>query len=219
MSADLPASPEAPAREAAPAGDEVPAAARRSTHGAVAETVGLVVYALVDWLVLMAPALAIELAADRGGIGDTRDLDLLAASTVIATVHAFIAARRLRWEEHMAARRADIWIASVDALVVLALATTLLVVIVLALFPDEHAALVNQGYPVVVLWILLQLTAVVLAEVTGRLVFRWLEPQAPHQPTLLDEALHHPPHELPHRPPLEPPHDPGHDPPRHPPGA
>jgi hypothetical protein len=205
VSAERPAS--APVRDAAPVGDEAqpgdeaPATARRSAHGAVAETVGLVVYAFIDWLVLMAPALAIELAADRGGIGDTRDLDLLAASTVIATIHAGIAARRLRWEEHMAARRADIWIASVDALVVLALATTLLVVIVLALFPDEHAALVNQGYPVVVLWIGLQLTAVVFAEITGRLVFRWLEPQAPHQPTLLDEALHHPPHEPPRDPP------------------
>jgi hypothetical protein len=220
VSADLPVTPavragdEASARPDA-AGDEHAAPPRRSSHGAVAETIGLVAYAVVDWLVLMAPALAVELAADRGGIGDTRDLDLLAASTVIATVHAFIAARRLRWEDHTAARRADIWIASVDALVVLALATTLLVVIVLALFPDEHAALVNQGYPVVVLWIGLQLTAVVLAEVTGRLVFRWLEPQAPHQPTLLDEALHHPPHDGP--PPR--PADPGEDPPRAPPGA
>lgn len=203
VSPDVPVSPEVPVSAEAPAnpdtavGPEAPAVARRSPHGAVAETVGLVVYALVDWLVLMAPALAIELAADRGGIGDTRDLDVLAASTVIATIHAGIAARRLRWEDHTAARRADIWIANIDALVVLALATTLLVVVVLASFPDEHAALVNLGYPVVLLWIGLQVTAVVLAEITGRLVFQWLEPQAPHQPTLLDEALHHPPHEPP----------------------
>jgi hypothetical protein len=47
---------------------------------------------------------------------------------------------------------------------------------VLASFPDEHAALANRGFPVVGLWLGIQLTAVVLAEATGRLVFWWLEP-------------------------------------------
>ena len=86
----------------------------------------MAVYAIVDWLVIMAPALAIEFAGDRGGLGDTEGLDLLSASAVIATIHAIVAARRLRDEERMAVRRADVWIASIDALVVLALGTTLL---------------------------------------------------------------------------------------------
>lgn len=159
-------------------------------RGSAAEAVGVVVYALVDWLVIMAPALAIELAADRGGIGDTEGLDLLAASAVIATVHAGLAARRLRFEERTAERRADIWIANLDALVVLALATTLLVLVVLVSFPDEHAALANRGFPVVLLWAGLQLVGVVLAEVTGRVVFRWLEPRAPHQPTVAEDVAH-----------------------------
>jgi hypothetical protein len=140
------------------------------------ELAGVAVYAIVDWLVIMAPALAIELAGDRGGLGDTEGLDLLGASALIATVHAIVAARRLRNEERMAVRRADVWIASLDALVVLALATTLLVLVGLVSFPDEHAALANRGYPVVLLWAGLQIVAVVLAEVAGRLVFRWLEP-------------------------------------------
>lgn len=140
------------------------------------ELAGVAVYALVDWLVIMAPALAIEFAGDRGGLGDTEGLDLLGASAVIATVHAIVAARRLRDEERMAVRRADAWIASIDALVVLALGTTLLVLVGLVSFPDEHAALANRGYPVVLLWAGLQIVAVVLAEMTGRLVFRWLEP-------------------------------------------
>lgn len=159
-------------------------------HGSPAEAVGVVVYALVDWLVIMAPALAIELAANRGGIGETQGLDLLLASLVIATVHAGVAARRLRFEERTAERRADIWIANIDALVVLALSTTLLVLVVLVSFPDEHAALANRGFPVVVLWAGLQLLGVVLAEVTGRVVFRWLEPQAPHQPTVVEDVAH-----------------------------
>jgi hypothetical protein len=141
------------------------------------EVAGVAVYAIVDWLVIMAPALAIEFAGDRGGLGDTEGLDLLGASAVIATIHAIVAARRLRDEERMAVRRADVWIASIDALVVLALATTLLVLVGLVSFPDEHAALANRGYPVVLLWAGLQIVAVVLAEVTGRLVFRWLEPR------------------------------------------
>jgi hypothetical protein len=140
------------------------------------ELLGVVVYAFVDWLVIMAPALAIQLSADRGGVGDIEGLDLLLASMLIATLHAVVAARRLRDEERIAVRGADVWIASLDALVVLALSTTLLVVAVLASFPDEHAALASRGFPVVALWVGIQLVAVVLAEATGRLVFWWLEP-------------------------------------------
>jgi hypothetical protein len=165
------------------------------------ELLGVVVYAFLDWLVIMAPALAIELSADRGGIGDTEGIDLLVASMLIATPHAFIAARRLRDEERIAVRGADVWIASLDALVVLALSTTVLVVVVLASFPDEHAALANRGFPVVGLWIGIQLTAVVLAEATGRLVFWWLEPhrgrrigrELEDEPPPLAEALDSPP--------------------------
>lgn len=159
-------------------------------HGSPAEAVGVVVYALVDWLVIMAPALSIELAANRGGIGETQGLDLLVASLVIATVHAGAAARRLRFEERTAERRADTWIANIDALVVLTLSTTLLVLVVLVSFPDEHAALANRGFPVVVPWAGLQLVGVVLAELTGRLVFRWLEPQARHQPMVVEDVAH-----------------------------
>lgn len=140
------------------------------------DRVAVVVYAAVDWLVIMAPSLAVKLAADRGGLGNSKGLDLLIASAAIATPHAVVAARRLRFEERTAVWRADIWIASIDALVVLALSTTLLVLAVLAVFADEHAALANRGFPVVVLWIGLQLLAVALAEVTGRVVFWWLEP-------------------------------------------
>ena len=160
----------------------------RRVRGSPAEAVAVVVYALVDWLVIMAPALAIQLAADRGGIGEADGADLLVASAVIATVHAGMAARRLRFEERTAERRADIWIASLDALVVLALGTTLLVLVVLVSFPDEHAALANRGFPVVLLWAGLQIGGVVLAEVTGRTVFRWLEPRAPHQPTVVEDV-------------------------------
>lgn len=138
--------------------------------------VAIVTYAFVDWLVIMAPSLAVKLAADRGGLGDSKGLDLIFASLAVATPHAVVAGRRLRNAERTAVWRADIWIAAIDALVVLALSTTLLVLVVLGVFAEEHAALANRGYPIVVLWIGLQLVAVVLAEATGRFVFWWLEP-------------------------------------------
>jgi hypothetical protein len=141
------------------------------------ELLGIVVYALVDWLVIMAPSLAIKVAADRGGMGTSTGLDLIIASAVVATPHALIAARRLRAEERLAVRRTDVWIAAVDALVVLALATTSLVLVIFVGFAEEHAILAERGFPVVALWVGLQLVAVALAELTARRVFRWLEPR------------------------------------------
>ena len=134
------------------------------------------VYAIIDFVVILAPALAFKLASDRGGLGDTKGMDLVVASAVLGSVHAVVAGRRLRREEHTATRRADIWIAAVDALVVLALAATLLPAVVLWGFAEEHASIANRGHPVVALWAGTQLVAIVLAELTGRAVFRWLEP-------------------------------------------
>ena len=59
----------------------------------------------------------------------------------------------------------------------LALAATLLPAVVLWGFAEEHASIANRGYPVVALWVGVQLVAVVLAELTGRVVFWWLEPR------------------------------------------
>ena len=134
------------------------------------------VYAGIDFLVIVAPALAVKVASDQGGMGDTKGLDLLVASAVLGAVHAVVAGARLHTEERTAVRRADMWIAAVDALVVLTVAATLLPAVVLWGFADEHASIANRGYPIVALWAGVQAVAVVLAEATGRLVFRWLEP-------------------------------------------
>ena len=134
------------------------------------------VYAAIDFAVILTPALALKVASDNGGMGDTDGLDLLIASTVLGIVHAVVAWSRLRDEEQIAVRRADMWIAAIDALVVLTLAATLLPVAVLWRFADEHASIANRGYPVVALWAGVQATAVALAEITGRAVFWWLEP-------------------------------------------
>jgi hypothetical protein len=140
------------------------------------DRVAAVVYGAVDLLVILAPAVALKLAADRGGMGDLNGMDLVLASAVLGVAHAIVAGSRLRSEERMAVRRADMWIAAADALVVLTLAATLLPITVLWGFADEHASMANRGYPVVALWFGVQLVAVGVAELTGRFVFWWLEP-------------------------------------------
>lgn len=140
------------------------------------------VYALIDFAVVVAPSLAVKIASDRGGMGDTEGMDLVAASTFIGFGHGLLAWSRLRSEERTAVRRADMWIAAVDSLVVLALGATLPLITVLYGFADEHASLADLGYPVVALWAGLQLLAVVMAEATGRIVFWWLEPHETRHP-------------------------------------
>jgi hypothetical protein len=140
------------------------------------------VYAATCFAAVLAPALAVRWAVFRSDIGGVAGRDIVAASVLVGAGHAAVAWTRLRCEKRTAARRSHIWIASLNALVVLALSASLLVLGVLVLFADEHAAIANRGLPVVVLWGGLQLVAVALAEMTGRLVFWWLEPHpAPHR--------------------------------------
>lgn len=140
-----------------------------------ADAVAPVLYGVIDLVVIVTPALVFKLASDRGGLGDTQGLDLVVASTVIGTLHGLVAAARLRSEERSAVRRADMWIAAVDSLAVLGLTATLLPAAVLWGFAEEHGSIAERGYPVVVLWVAVQLVAVAVAELVGRAVFRWLE--------------------------------------------
>jgi hypothetical protein len=140
------------------------------------------VYATACFCAVLAPALAVRWAVFRSDIAGVAGRDIVAASVLVGAGHAAVAWTRLRCERRTAARRSHIWIASLNALVVLALSASLLVLAVLRMFAAEHAAIVNHGLPVVTLWAGLQLVAVALAEATGRLVFWWLEPHpAPHR--------------------------------------
>jgi hypothetical protein len=140
------------------------------------------VYAAACFAVVLAPALAVRWAVFRSDIRGVAGRDIVAASVVVGAGHAWVAWTRLRCEERTAVRRSHIWIASLNALVVLALSSSLLVLGVLEHFAVEHAAIANRGIPVVGLWAGLQLLAVAMAEATGRAVFWWLEPHpAPHR--------------------------------------
>lgn len=140
------------------------------------------VYAVVCFAVVLAPALAVQWTVLRTDVGGVAGRDLVTASVLVGAGHAAVAWVRLRCEKRAAVRRSHIWIASLNALVVLALSASLLVLGVLEHYADEHAAFANRGLPVVALWAGLQLVAVALAELTGRLVFWWLEPHPePHR--------------------------------------
>jgi hypothetical protein len=139
-------------------------------------------FALAGFVVVLAPAVAVRSEEVlNAGVGSI-DEDVLAASAAIGAVHMVLAWRRLRDEERIAARRLHLWIASLNALVVLALSASVLLLLVLYLFPDEHASLANRGFPVFLLWAGVQGVAVLLAEATARFFFWWLEPHGPPTP-------------------------------------
>jgi hypothetical protein len=140
------------------------------------------VYAAACFAAVLAPALAVRWTVFRTDIVGVAGRDIVAASVVVGVGHAAVAWTRLRCEKRVAARRSHIWIASLNALVVLALSASLLVLGVLERYADEHAAIAHRGLPVVALWSGLQLVAVAMAEATGRVVFWWLEPHPePHR--------------------------------------
>ena len=152
--------------------DRQPDSARRQAVDLIAPPL----YALLCVAVLLSPAVAITLSSDRGGMREAADADLVVASALLGVGLAALSMWRLRSEEIRAVRRADMWIASIDSLVVLLFGATVLPLVVLWGFTDEHATMAQRGYPVVLLWSGVQLAAIALAEVVGRVVFWWLEP-------------------------------------------
>jgi hypothetical protein len=135
-------------------------------------------FALAGFVVILVPAIAVQSGVFNAGVG-SMDTDVLAASVAVGAVHMVLAWRRLRDEERTATRRLHLWIAALNALVVLALSASVLLLLVLYWFPDEHASLANRGFPVFLLWAGVQGVAVLLAEATARFFFWWLEPHRP----------------------------------------
>jgi len=132
--------------------------------------------ALAGFVIILAPPVAVRYAEVlNAGVGSIDD-DILAVCVAMGAVQMVLAWRRVRDQERIAARRLHVWIASLNALVVLALSASVLLLLVLYWFPDEHASLANRGFPVFVLLAGVQGVAILLAEATARLCFWWLEP-------------------------------------------
>jgi len=138
-----------------------------------------VAFAVVDFLVVLAPSLVLAGTARQGGLPRSHGLDLVAASALIGAVHAVIVWNRLRDETRHAHRIIDVWISEFDSLVVLAFGATMLLVVVLGGFAEQHSVMVNNGWPVIALWAGVQITAVFISELSGWFVFWWLEERTP----------------------------------------
>lgn len=142
----------------------------------VADTVVAGGLALVGFAVVLGPAVAVRWGTLHAGVGSLDD-DILVASMLVGVLHAVLAWNRLRDEERLPQRRLHLWIAALNALVVLALSASLLLLVVLVAFPDEHFTLGNRGFPFVTVWSGIQLVAVLLAEAIARVTFWWLDPR------------------------------------------
>ena len=143
-----------------------------------ASGLGAGLLAAVDFGVIMAPSVVLVVTANQGGMPNTHGLDLFVASGLVAAVHARVVWGRLRDEVSHAGRVVDVWLAAFDSLVVLALGVTGLLLFILGGFAEQHAALINRGWPVLALWTGILILAVAISEFTGRCIFRWLEPPA-----------------------------------------
>ena len=137
---------------------------------------GVAVFAALHLLVIAGPAVVLALAADKGGLPQWHGLDLVVVSLVIGVAHALLVEHRLDIELREVDVSRDAFIAAFNALVVLAMINTGLIMAVLGAFAPEHAAFVNNGWPVLLLWTLILLGAVMAAETTRSLILRWLEP-------------------------------------------
>lgn len=137
---------------------------------------GLVgVYALAAFGVVVAPALVLWNSAARGGIAPSlQALDLVVVSTVVGLGYAVVAYRRLRRQSTETRSRANTWIAAVHALVVLALLASALLAVVLHGLGIFRAPLAEEETPLLLLWALVHVAAVAVAEGVERAVFRWL---------------------------------------------
>lgn len=137
---------------------------------------GLATFAVLHLVALAAPAVMLAVAADKGGLPYAHGLDLVGASLVIGAASGSIVWRRLRREQQARVMFASVLIAEFDALVVLALLSTGLLIVLLGGLAPEHAAIVNNGWPIVLVWVATQLSAVGLTELIRSAVLRWLEP-------------------------------------------
>ena len=99
----------------------------------VTDTLVAAGFALAGLVVVLFPAVAVQSDILNAGVGSLED-DVFVASAAVGVVHMVLAWRRLVDEERTATRRLHLWIASLNALVVLALGASLLLLSILYTF-------------------------------------------------------------------------------------
>ena len=143
------------------------------------EVLAAVLLALAHLAALLAPAVILAVTADKGGLPGLGGYDLLVASSGLGLVHAGVVGVRLRRAQRTVGLT-NALLAGVDGLLVVALLASGLLFVVLGAQGPIGAVLVNQGVPLLVLWVTVQLVAVLLGEGVQRWVARWLarDPEA-----------------------------------------
>lgn len=123
---------------------------------------------------VLAPALVIEHAGDRGGLRASDDAELVAAGVVVGVPAALLAWRRVRPPAVRERSGTDVWIAALVSFGVLAGAASALPTVVLHATTGLGALDADVGWRVPVVWAGSQLAAVAAGEATHRGVLRWL---------------------------------------------
>ncbi len=142
------------------------------------ERVGAIAFTALHVAVVVAPAVVLAIAARKGGLPGAHGFDLVLASAALAAFHARTVWRRLVDELRHGAQAVEAWIAAGNGLVVLGISATAMLFVVLGALAPRYAPIINKGWHVLLVWTVLQLGAVALAEATHRFVFRWLEAEA-----------------------------------------
>jgi hypothetical protein len=122
---------------------------------------------------VVAPALVVEHAGDRGGLRGPDDAELIGVSLAVAVPAALLAWRRVRPSVQRHART-DVWIAAVVSFGVLAGTASALPTIVLHATTGLPALDADVGWRVPLVWGVSQIAAVAAGEGAHRGVLRWL---------------------------------------------
>jgi hypothetical protein len=133
--------------------------------------------AALGFAVVVAPAVAMRWQLMDDGLGGI-DSDILIASIFMGLVHVVVSVWMTRRSLVAHRRWTPVWLARINALVVLALSASLLLQAVLWYLPEEQHSLASRGFAVVLVWCGIQLVAIVLAEATAYGVLRWLRAPA-----------------------------------------
>ncbi|GAB3348967.1 hypothetical protein [Modestobacter lapidis] len=131
-------------------------------------------YSLLVLAAVVAPAVVLESAGDRGGVRGAVGADLIGVSAAVGVPAAVLAWRGVRRTTRAGRSRTDVWIAASCGLVTVAVAASALPTVVLHATTGLPVLDADAGWPVPALWAVCLGAAVVAGEASRRGVLRWL---------------------------------------------
>lgn len=136
--------------------------------------IGRAVLAVAAGSAVMVPSVLVEVAEDRGGIGEVDNLELLALSAVFAVVAGSLAAVTSGRALGVGHRLGDVIVAGFDGAVAVASAGVVGLVGFLLLHVREDEA-IGEGVGVgIATWSAIQLASIAVGWLAARAVLRWM---------------------------------------------